>query len=285
MKNLIDSRAASLLTGLCLAFAGVHLASAATHNISLSGISFTPANLTVNVGDTVIFTATSGGHTVTGSGAEAFCGVQSISALGAVKTCTVTFNSAGTFPFRCNVHVALGMMGSITATSAGSPPSVSIIGPTNGAAFPAPASFTIQADANDPDNNLALVEFFEGANSLGKVTNSPFVLAVSNLVAGDYTLRARASDRTSLVSTSAPVQISLITPAELRFAPPTYRDGVFSVSLDTTPRLTYVVEASSNVSSAWTALSTNVATGNSLKVSDSDAPSRFQRFFRAFIRP
>ena len=50
MKNLIDSRAASLLTGLCLAFAGVHLASAATHNISLSGISFTPANLTVNVG-------------------------------------------------------------------------------------------------------------------------------------------------------------------------------------------------------------------------------------------
>ena len=285
MKNILSRRAASLLTGLCVAFAGAHSTSAATHNITLSGISFTPANLTVNVGDTVIFTATSGGHTVTGSGAEAFCGAQSISAAGAVKTCTVTFNSAGTFPFRCNVHVALGMMGSITVASAGSPPSVGIIGPTNGAAYPAPASFTILADATDPDNNLALVEFFEGANSLGKVTNSPFALTVSNLVAGDYTLRAKASDRTSLVSTSAPVQISLITPAELRFTPPTYRDGVFSVSLDTTPRLTYVVEASGNLSSAWTGLSTNVATGNSLKVSDPDAASRFQRFFRAFIRP
>ncbi|MBL9171244.1 MAG: hypothetical protein JNN07_26160 [Verrucomicrobiales bacterium] len=69
---------------------------------------FTPAELTVNVGDTVVFLHATGFHTITGTTpAEPFCGNDAIP-----SACTVTFNNPGTFSYRCLFHP--GMAGAIT---------------------------------------------------------------------------------------------------------------------------------------------------------------------------
>ena len=93
--------------------------SAASHTVEFKDFTFTPATLTVNVGDTVTFTnvVASGFHTVTGTGADPFCGEGRIA-----TSCSVTFNTPGTFPYRCVFHsvggaTPTGMIGSITVNS------------------------------------------------------------------------------------------------------------------------------------------------------------------------
>lgn len=56
------------------------------------------------------------------------------------------------------------------------PPRVALINPPEGAVFVAPADILVVASASDPDGWVVTVEFFEGPNSLGIVTNNPLVL-------------------------------------------------------------------------------------------------------------
>src|SRR5207247_1604748 len=64
-------------------------------------------------------------------------------------------------------------------------PTVSIVSPTNGAIFLAPASFTLLAQAQDAGGAIGKVEFFSGTNKLGEVTNSgPYYVELTNLPAG-----------------------------------------------------------------------------------------------------
>ncbi len=78
----------------------------------LDNNSFEPSEITINVGDTVSFSKTGGGlHNVNFQD-------ESLPDSGAPTTETftldVTFNEPGTFTFICDVHVALGMTGTIT---------------------------------------------------------------------------------------------------------------------------------------------------------------------------
>jgi plastocyanin len=84
-------------------------ARAATNFVAFGGINstFRPDTLTINVGDTVIWTNAGGPHTVTGAGAEPLCGAASVSA------CTNTFTTAGSFSYVCNFHFFSGMTGLI----------------------------------------------------------------------------------------------------------------------------------------------------------------------------
>ena len=81
------------------------------------------------------------------------------------------------------------------------PPHVRIVSPLNGAKFAAPANIVLIAHAEDIDDQVATVEFFAGTDSLGIKTNlpvanliGPFVLTWSNVLAGDYSLTAEATD-------------------------------------------------------------------------------------------
>ncbi len=49
-------------------------------------------------------------------------------------------------------------------------PSVTLSQPTPGTTLAAPATFSLVANASDSDGTIAAVEFFEGSNSLGRVT-------------------------------------------------------------------------------------------------------------------
>ncbi|PYJ96564.1 MAG: hypothetical protein DME23_20050, partial [Verrucomicrobia bacterium] len=97
------------------------------------------------------------------------------------------------------------------------PPHVRIVSPLNGAKFAAPARIALIAHAEDMDDKVATVEFFSGTDSLGIKTNlpvanaiGPFSLTWSNVVAGDYSLTAKATDSRGASSVSDPVTIQVI---------------------------------------------------------------------------
>ncbi len=104
------------------------------------------------------------------------------------------------------------------------PPVVEIVGPSDGARYYSPANITISAAAKDADGTIAGVEFFEGAKSLGLVTNTISVtnrdlevlnlydLTWSNVPPAAYTLTAVATDNGGISSTSAPVTVTVVAP-------------------------------------------------------------------------
>ena len=116
--------------------------------------------------------------------------------------------------FPSNAVVNIAESGLITNP----PPHVRIVSPENGRKFVAPANIQIVARAEDTNDRVSTVEFFEGTNSLGVTTNraamnplGPFVLVWSNVVAGEYHLTAKATDDQGATSLSALVNISVVT--------------------------------------------------------------------------
>src|SRR5262249_49211762 len=68
-------------------------ASAMTTNVVFQDFSFTPQSVTIQVGDTVVWTNAGGAHTVTGDGSDPFCGSGVVPV-----SCSETFTNVGTFP-------------------------------------------------------------------------------------------------------------------------------------------------------------------------------------------
>jgi glucose/arabinose dehydrogenase len=101
---------------------------------------------------------------------------------------------------------------SIIAEGGNASPIVSVTSPTSGATFTEPANITITANASDSDGTVAKVEFFNGATKLGEDLTSPYSFTWSNVVAGFYTLTARATDNANASTTSSPVNITVQAP-------------------------------------------------------------------------
>ncbi|MGH9140040.1 MAG: Ig-like domain-containing protein, partial [Vicinamibacterales bacterium] len=89
------------------------------------------------------------------------------------------------------------------------PPQVALTSPAASAAFTAPATVAVAADASDPDNAIARVEFFAGATSIGVADAPPYRATWSNLPAGLYALTAVATDVSGAATTSAPVNLTV----------------------------------------------------------------------------
>jgi hypothetical protein len=65
------------------------------------------------------------------------------------------------------------------------------------------------ANATDPENQLASVEFFNGTTLLGTDTTAPYSFTWSSVPAGTYSLTAKAHDTCGLHTTSAAVTITV----------------------------------------------------------------------------
>lgn len=100
---------------------------------------------------------------------------------------------------------------SVTATvsAANALPAVTLTSPSNGASFSAPATVALSATAADGDGTIARVEFLAGSTVLATVTTPPYTYNWTNVAAGNYTLRARATDNQNASTTSAPVGIAV----------------------------------------------------------------------------
>ena len=252
---------------LLLAFSG----SAANFTVTTSGFQFVPSSITISVGDTITWNNLFS-HTVTGdSVAEPFCGSGFPGA-----SCSVTFNAAGSFSYRCIPHAGFGMAGSVTVNAAGVAPSVAITNPPNNALFSAPAAVTIGVQATDADGSVASVQLL--TNGVAGVTDSaaPFSFSLSNLAQGTYTLRARATDNQALSATSAPVNIRVVNRPALSFTRGS--NGPVELQFTTVAGVSYVIEQSA-VLTNFSAIVTNPGNGGTLHYSETNGAGG-QGFYR-----
>src|SRR5207245_2148060 len=88
----------------------------------------------------------------------------------------------------------------------------------------------LMENADDSNGKIDTLEFFEGTNSLGIRTNfpvanplGPFVLAWSNVAAGEYDLTAKATDDQGASTISRPVQIKVLAIPHPTNPPPVVR--------------------------------------------------------------
>ena len=90
------------------------------------------------------------------------------------------------------------------------PPTVSITSPLNDTIFAQDANVVIDANASDIDGSVAKVEFYQGTTKLGEDTNSPYSYAWNNVLTGNYSLTAKATDNDGATHTSSAVNITVL---------------------------------------------------------------------------
>jgi len=90
-----------------------------SHNVDVASNSFTPSALTIEEGDTVIWTNTSGSHNVNGT-ITTFPSNPDSFGSGAVAsggwTYSYVFTTAGSYDYQCDPHAGLGMTATITVS-------------------------------------------------------------------------------------------------------------------------------------------------------------------------
>ncbi|HLH56142.1 MAG TPA: TIGR03118 family protein [Verrucomicrobiae bacterium] len=111
-KPLFKKSGRRLWIELGMTLLGCFSAGAMTTNVVFQNFAFTPQTVSIQVGDTVVWTNAGGVHTVTGDGQDPFCGSNAIPV-----TCSETFTKAGTFPYHCQFHGFLGMVGTVIVSS------------------------------------------------------------------------------------------------------------------------------------------------------------------------
>ncbi len=123
---------------------------------------------------------------------------------------SVTASDIGTYAVE--VRGACGQLTRQASLTLNQPPTVTIVSPTNGTVFIAPASFPVIADPQDVDGVVTNVEFFaSGTNKLGETSGLiPCLINLANLNPGTYTFTARATDDLGAQGISAPVTITVI---------------------------------------------------------------------------
>jgi plastocyanin len=143
--------AVALLGAFLLVAAGGPVAAPAQRRAEVTGTAankWEPADVNIRPGGTVVFTVGPGAVThpvVSGDGSNpegddrfdaSDCVLDKMQKAG--DSCTVTIAKAGSYPYFCQVHVALGMKGTITVGSGGG--STTTTATTAGSAVVAPPS-------------------------------------------------------------------------------------------------------------------------------------------------
>jgi plastocyanin len=252
------------------------------YRVDYFDVAYFPTSLKIKPGESVLFTNRGGSHTVSGTGAEPYCGSAPVP----IEQCVTTLNTAGTFPYQCVFHVAFGMTGAVSVVSSfNRPPLATLRSPASNSVFIAPANFVLQAGVFDPDGNATSVQFFNGAALLGTDTTQPFSFAVTNLPPGNYSYRVLAGDNLGSRGTSAPVNITVVAPIQL--SAPALGPGGFQFRYTATPGSKYVIEGSAGETAPepFVPLGTNQAAATVESFLDPGAVTRSNRMYRVFQQP
>lgn len=90
------------------------LAGQNSYNVSVTNYVYSPAEVTINVGDKVIWKNNGGNHNVNGSKTKFPANPESFgNSLGTGWTYEYTFTTAGTYNYQCDPHAAFGMVGKV----------------------------------------------------------------------------------------------------------------------------------------------------------------------------
>jgi len=131
--------------------------------------------------------------------------------------------------------VVSNVAGSVTSNSAvlvvNSSPVVSIISPANNSTFLPGSNMTIIANVSE--NNIQEVSFYNGTTLLG-TTSAPYTYTMTNLLAGTYTLTAKATDDNGITTISSPVVVNVASLPEVTIVSPvnqtTIETGYISIT-------------------------------------------------------
>jgi uncharacterized repeat protein (TIGR02543 family) len=183
----------------------------ATFTVEIRNFYFTPTNLVIQPGDTVVWRNTSFTPHDTTHRAPVGSRLWASPVLAQNETFSRTFTAAGVFPYMCALHVGNfpQQTGTVSVVAANVAPTVQITSPAAGAAFTAPASFTIAVTANDSDGTVANVQFFANGALLGTSATPPFTFQAAGLAAGSYAITAVATDNQGATGSSAAVNITV----------------------------------------------------------------------------
>lgn len=99
---------------------------------------------------------------------------------------------------------------SVIVKSSNKAPVVSLTSPLNNAAYIAPATITITANALDSDGTVTNVKFYKGSTCLTTTYVSPFTYSLPNLPVGTYSFSAKATDNLGAVTSSSTVTVSVV---------------------------------------------------------------------------
>lgn len=120
--------------------AGPAAGSSATADVDVTNFAFTPPDVSLQAGDSITWHWVSGTHSVeTQDGSDQWCSTRSSG------QCDKTFNTPGTYEYRCGVHPG-SMLGTIVVQ--GEEPSVTIDAPTDGETVE--GTFTATGSATHP---------------------------------------------------------------------------------------------------------------------------------------
>ncbi len=89
------------------------------------------------------------------------------------------------------------------------PPSIALTSPSTGAGYTAPANVNLAASVTANGQTITKVQFYNGATLLGEDTSSPYSFTWSNVLAGSYSLTARAVYGAGSTVNSSAVTISV----------------------------------------------------------------------------
>jgi plastocyanin len=187
-----------MLAILFVALISFNSSAQTSHNVNVSDFQFDPAQLTINEGDTVIFTNTNGTHNVNGTVQDFPDNPESFgNSVGSGWTFTFVFNTPGNYDYVCDVHPA--MTGRVIVS-----PVSSVENATSGNAkiqvYPNPATDFVTFDLTETDlgTNAAQITIY---NSLGAIVESREVrstekvtFSTSELETGIYSFRIQNSE-------------------------------------------------------------------------------------------
>lgn len=152
--------------------------------------------------------------------------------------------------------------------------------PVDGAEFSAPANVTLSATADD--SSLTRIGFYNGEVKLGEDSTSPYAFSWSGIPSGEYTLTARAVDSTGATVTSAPIRITVVTPATTLNAMQRLSNGGFEFRVSGEPNRTNHIWASRDLKN-WTLLDSVVNTTGTFVISDPGAVGEDRRFYKVTV--
>ena len=133
MKTNFTPLTRNLASGLLMLLAMLVLPARAqiSHIVDVTNNVFTPGQLTVSVGDTVIWTNSQGFHNVNGTQATYPANPEPFgNQTGMGWTFNHVFTIPGTYDYQCDPHVGLGMVGQVNVESSGGTLTINFTGMT-----------------------------------------------------------------------------------------------------------------------------------------------------------